>query len=331
MTSPTPDLSLAGYLYAQGLITRQMAQLAAQVIRRMGVPANPAERRAVARVMYPRLDRARRQSYVLAARSMRTQLPDVVPAPLRPYPIEALEQTIADVIDDVPDSDDLFGDDDVLDTVDLSDLDDQLDDVADELDDLPDEIPEPVREKPRVRIVEGGARKTPRVRVVDNMGARLARHAHAAGRDAVVDTAEKEDSRVGWARVLSGAENCAWCTMLASRGPDYRSENSALFASGKRGKRRAGETYHDHCDCKAVLVRKGEDWPGREQHELLEDLWREATKGHSGRHAVNALRRQLYRADRDGLTHQELLDALREENKSRPGGGKPKPRRRKKR
>ncbi|MDV7077704.1 hypothetical protein R4171_17290 [Gordonia amicalis] len=258
---------------------------------------------------------------------MATEIPELVPAPLRTYPVESLEHAIADVIDDVPDLDEVFTDDDVLDVPDLDAVDEALDEVVDEIDTLPEEGVTPSRPS-RVRIVDA-PRKSSRVRITESMGARLARHAHAAGREAVVDTAETAGEEIGWARVLSGAENCAWCTMLASRGPSYRSANSALYASGRRGRRRAGETYHDHCDCKAVLVRRGQDWPGREQHEVLEDLWSEATKGYSGRGAVNALRRQLYRADRDGLTHEELLDALREENKSRPGGGNNrKPRRR---
>ena len=101
--------------------------------------------------------------------------------------------------------------------------------------------------------------------------------------------------------------------MLASRGPVYGSDFIALRASGKRGKRKRGEKYHDHCDCRAVLVQKGRDWDGREQFELAEDLWSVATKGFYGTNALNALRRQLDRAERENLTHQQLLDALRAE------------------
>ncbi len=96
--------------------------------------------------------------------------------------------------------------------------------------------------------------------------------------------------------------------MLASRGPVYKSRESA--GGGGRG-------FHDHCDCRAVLVRKGHDWEGREAFELYEDLWGEATKGYNGHAAELALRRELDRAGREGWTHQELLDHLREENGSK--------------
>ncbi len=153
-----------------------------------------------------------------------------------------------------------------------------------------------------------------KVTVTGQFGARLARHADAAGREAVVDTAERGGVGVGWARVLSGAENCARCVMLASRGPVYKSRESA--GGGGRG-------FHDHCDCRAVLVRNGHDWEGREAFELYEDLWSEATKGYSGHAAELALRRELDRAGREGWTHQELLNHLRDENGSaRPDGDK---------
>lgn len=54
-----------------------------------------------------------------------------------------------------------------------------------------------------------------------------------------------------WARVPTGADTCAWCRMLASRGAVYRSEGTA-----------DGDRYHGHCDCQPVLVRGSEDYPG---------------------------------------------------------------------
>ncbi|AHI21595.1 minor capsid protein [Corynebacterium phage Colleen] len=74
---------------------------------------------------------------------------------------------------------------------------------------------------------------------------------------------------IGWARVLTGEENCPFCAMLASRGPVY-SEDTVLAREGDRGR------YHDHCDCVAVLVIKGRPWEGEEQFKLLQDLWDDA-------------------------------------------------------
>ena len=163
--------------------------------------------------------------------------------------------------------------------------------------------------KPRVTVRENASRRPAKVIVSDSLGKRLARHAHQAGRDAVQDTAEHSGDTVGWARVLSGAENCGFCVMLASRGPVYWTARAAQH----RGKGQEQDKFHDNCDCAVVLVQKGRDWEGRKQFELAEDLWSEATKGHYGRHALNALRRQLAYAARENLTHQELLDALRAE------------------
>lgn len=103
---------------------------------------------------------------------------------------------------------------------------------------------------------------------------------------------------LGWARVLTGAENCAFCAMLASRGPVY-SEDTVVTTGKPRevrprqvhyrnsgatgghtyvsGSRREGEKYHDHCDCIAVLVVKGASWNGEQQYHALKDLWDDAT------------------------------------------------------
>lgn len=145
--------------------------------------------------------------------------------------------------------------------------------------------------------------RSPRVTVIEALGGRLARHAVQAGRDAVRDTADRSDN-LGWARVLSGAENCAWCVMLASRGPVYKSEDSA----------RAATTSHDFCDCVFVLAPRRGRWEGQDRYELAEDLWGEATRGFYGNDALNALRRQLARAEREHWSHQQLLDVLRDEN-----------------
>lgn len=91
--------------------------------------------------------------------------------------------------------------------------------------------------------------------------------------------------RIGWARVLTGGENCAFCAMLACRGPVYTSKQAALFVGV------GVDAYHDNCDCEAVLVVEGRDWVGREQYDNLEQLWIESTAGASGRESVKAFAR----------------------------------------
>ena len=289
MTTPTTtrvkQLSTAEYLYRQGAITKTMVRLAARLVRQLGRPTTDDQRARFARAAYRDVNKARRQSYVLAVQSMAHTAPGVEPAPLRPYSPQAIETILADL--------------------------DQENSQRRQRSHVTVSAPDQVTR----------AKSKATVNVAGQIGARLARHADAAGREAVIDTAERHSKsrgkKIGWARVLSGAENCSRCVMLASRGPAYKSEKSALIAAKDV---RAGKTFHDHCDCRAVLVREGEDWDGREAFELAEDLWTEATRGYSGHAAELALRRQLDRAEREGWTHRELLGRLREENGSSRGG-----------
>lgn len=94
---------------------------------------------------------------------------------------------------------------------------------------------------------------------LNRVGAASARHVKAASRDLVVNTAVA--NRAGWARQLSGAENCPFCAMLASRGAVY-SKESVKF------------TAHDHCDCSATLVDKSGDFEGKDQADALYRLWK---------------------------------------------------------
>lgn len=79
---------------------------------------------------------------------------------------------------------------------------------------------------------------------------------------------------LGWARVLTGAENCPWCAMLASRGPVYT--ETTVLTGTTRSASRDGLRYHDHCDCTAVLVVRGQPWEGEAQFTALQDLWEDA-------------------------------------------------------
>lgn len=69
---------------------------------------------------------------------------------------------------------------------------------------------------------------------------------------------------LGWARVLVGEVNCAFCAMLASRGAVYKSEKTAGFEA------------HGKCDCVCTLVVKGESWEGDAEAALLQDMWEDA-------------------------------------------------------
>lgn len=96
-----------------------------------------------------------------------------------------------------------------------------------------------------------------------------------------------------WARVVHPSKNgpCGFCAMLASRGPVYKTSESA----GVRVDR-----YHVHCKCEAVPVYTSREWPGKAQHAIFEQLYNEVVKDHDlhGQEALRAMNRRLYQEQR---------------------------------
>lgn len=77
------------------------------------------------------------------------------------------------------------------------------------------------------------------------------RHVIEGGRQTVIRSARRDPRAHGWARLTDGAP-CAFCALLASRGPVYRTEKTGGFKS------------HDGCGCTAVPVfDPNAPWPGR--------------------------------------------------------------------
>ena len=132
--------------------------------------------------------------------------------------------------------------------------------------------------------------------------AAVVRHVEMAGREGVVATSRADEKALGWARVGTGRENCAFCTMLISRGPVYKSAREAGVRADDRAAMAAAHAgsmlalmsqWHDGCDCVAVPVFDDESWAGREQYLEAEELWRVSTRGASGMGMLRALRRAL--------------------------------------
>lgn len=103
----------------------------------------------------------------------------------------------------------------------------------------------------------------------------------------VIERVRRKPGGIAWARVPTGRETCGWCIMLASRGPVYKTAESA------GGGDMLG--WHTGCDCHVVPVFDREDWEGRDRYKAAEEMWKKETKGYSGRDAVNALRRAAYK------------------------------------
>lgn len=223
-----------------------------------GVPITDAQIQEYAQRLLPKVEEYRRREYLAAVNTIRSSMPELTPAAIRPYTVDAVKTVLREAT--APTAPKV--------EVPLQALDPQS------------------RRKSRVRVTvrEASAADPAASRVVaSRVSVTLARHVKQAGREAVTDTADSSGGRIGWARVLTGKENCTFCAMLASRGPVYSSERAARFRGGH-----ATDTYHDHCDCEVVLVRKGRDWKGREEYERLEDLWATSTAGLGGKDAVKA-------------------------------------------
>lgn len=72
-----------------------------------------------------------------------------------------------------------------------------------------------------------------------------------------------------YARVPTGAETCAFCLMLASRGAVYGSDRDATL-------RRDGQRYHSDCDCTPTPVWPGGALPDDYDPDALLDKYRAA-------------------------------------------------------
>lgn len=114
------------------------------------------------------------------------------------------------------------------------------------------------------------------------------RHVLDGGRDAL-DTAVHDDSRaVGYARVTS-AHPCAFCALLASRGPVYKTAETAERTSA-RSSRGPGRAYHDGCACVPEPVFDADaPWPGKARE--WDELYASSTHGTYGKAALRAFRR----------------------------------------
>lgn len=116
---------------------------------------------------------------------------------------------------------------------------------------------------------------------------------------------------IGWARVATGRETCAWCLMLISRGAElnhkgnfgYREAATAgislddgtvlslyeeaggdlkkfreMLVNSEAEDESFMEQWHVGCDCLAVPVFDIDNWPGKDQSRDALQLWIDASK-----------------------------------------------------
>lgn len=128
--------------------------------------------------------------------------------------------------------------------------------------------------------------------LVDVSGA-ASRHVLDGGRQLITEAVVKDKVTTGFIRVTDD-DPCAFCAMLASRGPEYHSKETATRTTARSKKRGPGKQYHDHCGCQAEPVFSDDtEWPGRARE--FEQLWKDSTKGK--RDALKAFRK-AYEAQR---------------------------------
>lgn len=120
------------------------------------------------------------------------------------------------------------------------------------------------------------------------------RHVLNGGRQQLVATASADEMAVGFSRVTDD-DPCAFCAMLASRGPVYFSRATA-HRTTKRSKRGEGEKYHDDCGCSVEpSFNRQTDWPSRNRE--FEKLWEDTTGDAYGKGKYRAFR-NAYEAQR---------------------------------
>jgi hypothetical protein len=131
-----------------------------------------------------------------------------------------------------------------------------------------------------------GLREEARRQAGAQQAAAAERVAMNGGRSTVWNHMQRDKRAIGYIRLSRTGTPCGWCAMLISRGPVYRSQNSAEFADGDK--------YHDNCHCYAEPVFTREQYSGSATYELnrrYEELWPKVTRGLSGKAAVSAWRR----------------------------------------
>ncbi|MGH3956467.1 MAG: hypothetical protein ACRDTI_20775 [Mycobacterium sp.] len=143
----------------------------------------------------------------------------------------------------------------------------------------------------------------------------MQRHIEAPARD-LVRFAADGDPDGAWARVLTGARSCAFCAMLASRGPVY-SRKDLIFDHGPGKSVVNGvrvDAYHDGCDCIAVYIpgaRRSTDWEGYKQWQLLQNAWRDADNDEDDGRATRLVFRSWWEREvRQGRSHRYIADSL---------------------
>lgn len=116
------------------------------------------------------------------------------------------------------------------------------------------------------------------------------RHVLNGARSVIWEAMSKDKECIGYIRLSRTGTPCGWCAMLISRGPVYRSKQSAEFSDG--------DLYHDNCKCYAEAVYSEEQYDIDSSYALNREyqrLWPKVTNDpryrRPGDSAITAWRR----------------------------------------
>ena len=87
---------------------------------------------------------------------------------------------------------------------------------------------------------------------------------HEGGRETAARTFDDDPQSVGWQRVVVSDEPCAFCLLMESRGPAYRSQSTAEFEA------------HVNCGCEVEGVYG--DWQPSDRQLAVDRLYRQSTE-----------------------------------------------------
>jgi hypothetical protein len=140
----------------------------------------------------------------------------------------------------------------------------------------------------RDALLAGRSADDARVVALTRTSGSVTRHVLNGGRETILRSVSEDKEARGWARVTDG-DPCAFCALLASRGPVYKDITVDFQA-------------HDECGCSAEPVYGRSEWPGRarEFHDLYNEAIHEANEAdelHRGtsNDLFNAFRRRYER------------------------------------
>jgi len=109
------------------------------------------------------------------------------------------------------------------------------------------------------------------------VGAAATRLIQNGARTAVLQAVQQDSAAVAWYRVTA-ADPCGFCAMLASRGPVFRTAQSAGFKA------------HSRCRCSAAACFSKQDAKALRDNDLYRQ-WKQVTRGYGGQDAIRVWRR----------------------------------------